>query len=45
MGVGSTPQNVLALLFALEEQLLAQDYGLDKGAGVAAAVRAYDETR
>jgi alanine-glyoxylate transaminase / serine-glyoxylate transaminase / serine-pyruvate transaminase len=45
MGVGSTPQNVLTLLFALEDQLLAQNYTLDKGAGVSAAARSYAETR
>jgi alanine-glyoxylate transaminase/serine-glyoxylate transaminase/serine-pyruvate transaminase len=44
MGYGSTAQNVLALLFALEDELLKQGYGLDKGAGVAAAVRSYDES-
>jgi alanine-glyoxylate transaminase/serine-glyoxylate transaminase/serine-pyruvate transaminase len=42
MGYGSTEPNVLALLFAIEQELLAQNYGLDKGAGVAAAVRSYD---
>ena len=45
MGVGSTPQNVLTLLFALEDQLLAQGYALDKGAGVSAAARFYGESR
>ena len=39
MGYGSTPENVLALLFALEAQLLAQGFGLERGAGVAAAAR------
>jgi alanine-glyoxylate transaminase/serine-glyoxylate transaminase/serine-pyruvate transaminase len=42
MGYGSTEPNVFALLFAIEQELLAQGYGLDKGAGVAAAVRSYD---
>ncbi|MEO7667586.1 MAG: alanine--glyoxylate aminotransferase family protein, partial [Dehalococcoidia bacterium] len=45
MGYGSTEQNVLLLLLALEDALLQQNYGLDKGAGVAAAVRSYGETR
>jgi alanine-glyoxylate transaminase / serine-glyoxylate transaminase / serine-pyruvate transaminase len=40
MGYGSTPENVLALLYALETQLAKQKFGLDHGAGVAAAVRA-----
>ncbi len=39
MGVGSSAENVLALLFALEAQLLKQGFGLDRGAGVAAAAR------
>ncbi len=43
MGYNSTPQNVLGLLFALETELLKHGVGLDKGAGVAAAVRFYDE--
>jgi aspartate aminotransferase-like enzyme len=43
MGYGSSDKNVLALLFALEEQLLAQGYRLDRGAGGAAAVRSYEE--
>jgi alanine-glyoxylate transaminase/serine-glyoxylate transaminase/serine-pyruvate transaminase len=43
MGYNSTPQNVLGLLFALETELLKLGVGLDKGAGVAAAVRFYDE--
>jgi alanine-glyoxylate transaminase/serine-glyoxylate transaminase/serine-pyruvate transaminase len=42
MGFGSTEVNVFALLFALEQELLAQGYKLEKGAGVAAAVRSYD---
>ena len=42
MGYGSTEPNVFALLFAIEQELLAQGYSLDKGAGVAAAVRSYD---
>jgi len=43
MGYGSSAENVLALLFALETQLLKQGYGLDPGAGVAAAARALNE--
>jgi alanine-glyoxylate transaminase / serine-glyoxylate transaminase / serine-pyruvate transaminase len=43
MGYGSTPENVLALLYALETQLAKQKFGLDRGAGVAAAVRALAE--
>jgi alanine-glyoxylate transaminase/serine-glyoxylate transaminase/serine-pyruvate transaminase len=42
MGYGSTESNVFALLFAIEQELLAQNYKLDKGAGVSAAVRSYD---
>jgi alanine-glyoxylate transaminase / serine-glyoxylate transaminase / serine-pyruvate transaminase len=45
MGYGSSPENVLTLLFALEDQLIAQGFSLDKGAGVAAAARSYDEQR
>jgi alanine-glyoxylate transaminase/serine-glyoxylate transaminase/serine-pyruvate transaminase len=41
MGYGSTEQNVLALLFALETEFAAQGHKLDKSAGVAAAVRYY----
>jgi alanine-glyoxylate transaminase/serine-glyoxylate transaminase/serine-pyruvate transaminase len=44
MGYNSTPQNVLGLLFALETELLKHGVGLDKGAGVAASVRFYDES-
>jgi len=40
MGYGSSEENVFALLYALETQLAKQKYGLDRGAGVAAAVRA-----
>jgi alanine-glyoxylate transaminase/serine-glyoxylate transaminase/serine-pyruvate transaminase len=43
MGFGSTEQNVLLLLFALEKELGALGHGLEKGAGVAAAVRYYDD--
>jgi alanine-glyoxylate transaminase/serine-glyoxylate transaminase/serine-pyruvate transaminase len=42
MGYGSTEPNVFALLFALEQELIAQKYKLDKGAGVSAAVRSYE---
>jgi alanine-glyoxylate transaminase/serine-glyoxylate transaminase/serine-pyruvate transaminase len=41
MGYGSSEENVLALLYALEMQLAKQKFGLDRGAGVAAAVRAF----
>jgi len=41
MGYGSTDQNVLALLYALEAELAAQGHKLDRGEGVAAAVRYY----
>jgi alanine-glyoxylate transaminase/serine-glyoxylate transaminase/serine-pyruvate transaminase len=44
MGYNSTERNVLGLLFALETELLKHQVKLDKGAGVAAAVRYYDET-
>jgi alanine-glyoxylate transaminase/serine-glyoxylate transaminase/serine-pyruvate transaminase len=44
MGYNSTERNVLGLLFALETELLRLGVKLDKGAGVAAAVRFYDET-
>jgi len=40
MGYGSSEENVLALLFALETQLGKQGFGLERGAGVAAAARA-----
>jgi alanine-glyoxylate transaminase / serine-glyoxylate transaminase / serine-pyruvate transaminase len=40
MGYGSSEENVLALLYALETQLAKQKFGLDRGAGVAAAARA-----
>ena len=43
MGYPSTARDVLVLLFALGTVLLAHGGGLDKGAGVAAAVRYYDE--
>jgi alanine-glyoxylate transaminase/serine-glyoxylate transaminase/serine-pyruvate transaminase len=39
MGFGSSPENVLALLYALETQLTRLGYRLEKGASVAAAVR------
>ncbi len=41
MGFGSTQQNVLALLFALEQELAALGQTLEPGAAVAAAVRNY----
>lgn len=42
MGVGSTEPNVLALLHALEAQLLKQGFRLERGAGVAAAARFFN---
>jgi alanine-glyoxylate transaminase/serine-glyoxylate transaminase/serine-pyruvate transaminase len=39
MGVGSSAENVLAVLAALEQELSAQGFRLEKGAGVAAADR------
>jgi alanine-glyoxylate transaminase/serine-glyoxylate transaminase/serine-pyruvate transaminase len=39
MGVASSAENVLAVLQALEQELSAQGFGLEKGAGVAAADR------
>jgi alanine-glyoxylate transaminase/serine-glyoxylate transaminase/serine-pyruvate transaminase len=41
MGYGSSEENVLALLYALETQLAKQKLGLDPGAGVAAAARSF----
>ena len=43
MGYGSTESNVLTLLFAMEDGFLRQGHKLDRGAGVAAAVRSYEE--
>lgn len=40
MGVASSAENVLAVLAALEQELSAQGFRLEKGAGVAAADRA-----
>jgi alanine-glyoxylate transaminase/serine-glyoxylate transaminase/serine-pyruvate transaminase len=40
MGVASSAENVLAVLQALEQELSAQGFRLEKGAGVAAADRA-----
>ncbi len=40
MGFGSSEANVLALLYALETQLLKQGFRVERGAGVSAAVRA-----
>lgn len=42
MGVGSTEQNVLLLLFALEEQLVRQGFKLERGAGLSAAAKSYE---
>jgi len=39
MGISSSPENVLAVLQALEQELSAQGFRLEKGAGVAAADR------
>jgi alanine-glyoxylate transaminase/serine-glyoxylate transaminase/serine-pyruvate transaminase len=39
MGVGSSAENVLAVLAAMEQELSAQGFRLEKGAGVAAADR------
>jgi len=39
MGFGSTVQNVLALLYALETELARHGFRAEKGAGVAAAAR------
>jgi alanine-glyoxylate transaminase/serine-glyoxylate transaminase/serine-pyruvate transaminase len=41
MGYGSSEENVFALLYALETQLANQKFGLDRGAGVAVAARAF----
>ncbi len=41
MGFGSTTQNVLLLLFALETELANLGHKLEKGSGVSAAVRFY----
>ncbi|MGQ9572599.1 MAG: pyridoxal-phosphate-dependent aminotransferase family protein [Dehalococcoidia bacterium] len=43
MGVGSSAENVLAVLQALEQELSAQGFPLEKGAGVAAADRVLGE--
>ncbi len=40
MGISSSAENVLAVLAALEQELSAQGFRLEKGAGVAAADRA-----
>jgi alanine-glyoxylate transaminase/serine-glyoxylate transaminase/serine-pyruvate transaminase len=44
MGMGSSAENVLAVLQALEQELSAQGFGLEKGAGVAAADRVLGST-
>jgi alanine-glyoxylate transaminase/serine-glyoxylate transaminase/serine-pyruvate transaminase len=44
MGVGSSAENVLAVLAALEQELSAQKFRLEKGAGVAAADRVLGAT-
>jgi alanine-glyoxylate transaminase/serine-glyoxylate transaminase/serine-pyruvate transaminase len=43
MGVSSSAENVLAVLAALEQELSAQGFRLEKGAGVAAADRVLGE--
>ncbi len=43
MGVSSSAENVLAVLQALEQELSAQGFRLEKGAGVAAADRVLSE--
>jgi alanine-glyoxylate transaminase/serine-glyoxylate transaminase/serine-pyruvate transaminase len=43
MGVGSSAENVLAVLQALEQELSAQGFRLEKGAGVSAADRVLGE--
>jgi alanine-glyoxylate transaminase / serine-glyoxylate transaminase / serine-pyruvate transaminase len=45
MGYGSTEPNVLSLLFALEDGFLKQGHKLERGAGVLAAVRCYEQAR
>ena len=40
MGYSSSPENVLLILFALEQQLLAQGYPVQTGIGVTAAIEA-----
>lgn len=45
MGYGSTEPNVLSLLFALEDGFLKQGHKLERGVGVAAAVRCYEQAR
>jgi alanine-glyoxylate transaminase / serine-glyoxylate transaminase / serine-pyruvate transaminase len=45
MGYGSTEPNVLSLLFALEEGFIKQGHKVERGAGVLAAVRCYEQAR
>ncbi|MDP9180869.1 MAG: alanine--glyoxylate aminotransferase family protein [Chloroflexota bacterium] len=45
MGYGSTEPNVLSLLFALEDGFIKQGHQVERGAGVAAAVRSYGQGR
>jgi alanine-glyoxylate transaminase/serine-glyoxylate transaminase/serine-pyruvate transaminase len=40
MGFGSSEANLLALLYALETQLLKQGFRMERGAGVSTAVQA-----
>jgi alanine-glyoxylate transaminase/serine-glyoxylate transaminase/serine-pyruvate transaminase len=43
MGYGSTEPNVLSLLFALEDGFIKQGHKVERGAGVSAAVRSYEQ--
>ena len=45
MGFASNPQNVLAVLHALQEQLTKHSFELERGAGVAAASRVLNSPR
>lgn len=45
MGYGSTEPNVLSLLFALEDGFIKQGHKVERGAGVLAAVRCYEQAR
>ena len=45
MGYGSTEPNVLSLLFALEDGFIKQGHAVERGAGVSAAVRSYEQGR
>jgi alanine-glyoxylate transaminase/serine-glyoxylate transaminase/serine-pyruvate transaminase len=45
MGYGSTEPNVLSLLFAMEDGFIKQGHKVERGAGVSAAVRSYEQGR